>query len=393
MARPSQSGTDATEAVQAVERGEAEIVMVAYFDRLVRSVRVQEEVVSRVEAAGGRVLALDVGQITGASAAKWLSSTMLGAVSEYQRRSVGERSAEAQEDAVDRGVPPWSTVPLGYRKREDARLEPDPSTAATIQEAWARRVQGAPIREIREWLRKGGVDASYDRVQRMFHMRVYLGEINFGKLHNPTAHEPLIDRGTWEAVQRGYVRRGPLSRSDRLLARLGVLRCGGCDGRMVVSKGGDGYEVYRCPNVTSGDCDLRVTIQVEIAEETVVKRVREAIADIRGHASVDEEAREAAEDAGRAQADLEAGIRVFAGVADEPVALERLTELRAKRDAAADRSRHLSSRLSAVTLSGADWDRLSLTAKREIIQAVVASAVVGRGVPGHRTDRIRVELL
>ena len=39
------------QAVEAVEAGEADIVMVAYFDRLVRSLRVQDEVVSRVEAA------------------------------------------------------------------------------------------------------------------------------------------------------------------------------------------------------------------------------------------------------------------------------------------------------------------------------------------------------
>lgn len=40
-------------AVEAVEDGAADIVVASYFDRLVRSLRVQDELVSRVEAAGG----------------------------------------------------------------------------------------------------------------------------------------------------------------------------------------------------------------------------------------------------------------------------------------------------------------------------------------------------
>src|SRR4051794_25943828 len=72
-------------AVEAIEAQAADVLVVAYFDRLVRSLSVQDEVVSRVEAAGGRVLALDFGEVTNSSAAQWLSGTMIGAVSEYYR--------------------------------------------------------------------------------------------------------------------------------------------------------------------------------------------------------------------------------------------------------------------------------------------------------------------
>jgi DNA invertase Pin-like site-specific DNA recombinase len=70
-------------AVEAIEAREADVIVAAYFDRLVRSLRVQDELVSRVERAGGQVLAVDVGRVTNDSAGQWLSSTMLGAVSEY----------------------------------------------------------------------------------------------------------------------------------------------------------------------------------------------------------------------------------------------------------------------------------------------------------------------
>ena len=65
------------EAVERVEAGEADVIVVAYLDRLVRSYRVQAEVVERIKAAGGAVLAVDVGQLTNGSAGRWLSAGML----------------------------------------------------------------------------------------------------------------------------------------------------------------------------------------------------------------------------------------------------------------------------------------------------------------------------
>ena len=60
-------------AVEMVEAGEADVVVVAYFDRLVRSLTVQAEVVERVEQAGGAILAVDVGEVTNGTAGQWLS--------------------------------------------------------------------------------------------------------------------------------------------------------------------------------------------------------------------------------------------------------------------------------------------------------------------------------
>ena len=70
----------------------------------------------------------------------------------------------------------------------------------------------------------------------MLKSRVYLGEVNFGRLANANAHEPLIERDLWNRVQRMVVPRGLQPSSDRLLARLGVLRCGSCGARMGAMK-------------------------------------------------------------------------------------------------------------------------------------------------------------
>jgi len=55
--------------------------------------------------------------------------------------------------------------------------------------------------------------------------RMYLGEIHFGELLNTGAPEPIItDRGLFERVRRRAVSRGRKAKSERRLARLGVLR-------------------------------------------------------------------------------------------------------------------------------------------------------------------------
>jgi DNA invertase Pin-like site-specific DNA recombinase len=57
--------------------------VVAYFDRLVRSLKVQLEVIERVERAGGEIFALDHGKLTNGTAAQRLSTNMLGSVFQY----------------------------------------------------------------------------------------------------------------------------------------------------------------------------------------------------------------------------------------------------------------------------------------------------------------------
>src|SRR5262249_38053377 len=209
----------------------------------------------------------------------------LGAVSEYQRRSIRERSAEGQARAVARGATPWARVPLGYFRRDDGTLEPDPKSAPIARRAFEMRAAGDSIAKIRAMLKSRGVVRSPRGVQVMLASRVYLGEIHFGKLVNLRAHEPIIDRELWTRTQRMFVPRGPQPDSERLLARLGVLRCGSCGARLGTMKLSrqKNYPIYRCPS--QSDCDHHVTISAEIAERVVVDAVRTHLADAEGRAS------------------------------------------------------------------------------------------------------------
>ncbi len=373
-------------AVRAVEAGETEVIAAAYFDRLFRSLAVQAEVVERVERAGGRVLAIDVGNVTNGSAAQWLSGTMLGAVSEYARRTAAERSAEAQRRAVARGVIPWPKVPPGYVRGEDGSLLPDPETAAVVADAFRMRAAGESVNAVRAYLRRNGVERSFHGVTSLLKSRVVLGEIHFGELVNLAAHEPIVSPDLWQAVQRVSVPRGRRANSNRLLARLGVLRCGTCDARMVVGTSNQSqYYIYRCP--PNGECARRSTISAEMVEGIVVKAVRGVLADAEGRASAQSNAREAERQLEQAQANLDAAIRVLADFADESSAVERLRQLREGRDDARERLERLGGASAAVTVTAADWDRLTLDERRALIRATCERVSV---VPGRGPNRVTV---
>lgn len=378
------------QAVAVIEAGRADVVAAAYFDRLFRSLTTQAEVLGRVEAAGGQVLAVDVGQVTNASAGQWLSGTMLGAVSEYQRRSIRERSAEGQARAVARGATPWSRVPIGYTRRDDGTLEPNPETVPIAKRAFEMRASGASHTKIRAMLKSHGVERSHRGVQVMLASRVYLGEIHFGKLVNLHAHDSIIERELWSRVQRMVIPRGRQPSSDRLLARLGVLRCGSCNARlgtMKLPKQKD-YPIYRCPSTS--DCDHHVTISAVIAERIVTDAVRAALADAEGRASVEHNVRDAESAAERAQAELDAAIRAFAAFGDEQAAIDRLGELRQARDDAQANLDQLGGSRAAVAINGStDWDRLSQDERRALIVATVERATVA---PGRGLDRVTVAL-
>jgi hypothetical protein len=375
-----------------VEAGEVEVVVVAYLDRLVRSLSIQAEVVSRVEQVGGAILAVDVGAVTHGSSAQWLSGTLLGAVSEYARRVTAERTADAKRRAVERGVPPFPNVPPGYRRGEGNRLEPHPTEAAVIAEAFRQRSEGATVMQVRDYLREHSVHRTFHGTQSILTSRIYLGELRFGAFINPLSHAAIIDTETWGRVQRMRSPRGRRPKSERLLARLDVLRCATCGSRMVVGstdqelKGGrKRFWFYRCPPI--GDCPHRVTISAQIAESTVVEAVKELLRGVEGSATIGGAADQAQRDFEAAEKELVAAVEAFTGLEDVAATRKRLLELRDMRDQARGRLDELeAAQAPAVTVTADDWDRLTIDEQRALICAVISEAKVSPGRGAGRID-------
>jgi site-specific DNA recombinase len=368
-------------AVEAVEAGQADIIVAAYFDRFFRSLEVQGEVIRRIEAAGGEVLTLDHGKLTNGTPAERLQANVVGAMAQFFREQTAEKSADGQAKAVADGKVMWSRVPLGYR-REGGKLYPDDATVPLVREAFNMRLAGQSYADIRRWLADHGVTRSLRGVQVMLGLRAYIGEVRFGQHINTEAHDPIIDRDVWNAVQRMVIPRGPRPKSERLLARLGVLRCGNCGSplraqRMV--KQGD-YYMYRCH--AEKECERRVTINARDAEAAVVQAVRNALSDAEGRASAAANAEEVRHARDRAQEALDAALRTFAtaGLDSEPAAVERLAELRQQRDEAQEAVDRLGgSETYRLVNAATAWDEMTMHEQRALIRATVSKAVVAPG--------------
>lgn len=396
-------------AVEAVEAGRAEVVVVAYFDRLFRSVLVQQEVVARVEEAGGRLLAIDTGAVSHATAAQWLQATMGAAVAEYVSRMNVERVADAQRKAVEQGRPA-GRVPWGYLPHEPhRRATPNPERAPLVRRVFEMAADGASVNERREFLRAHGHDLTYSAVQGMTRNRFYLGELHFGRFHNPDAHEAIVDESLFRRANRAPRASGRRPPSDRLLARLGVLRCSSCDSRMVVARGGvaprRSYEpgfglhvhrgreplaTYRCP--PNNDCDRHVSIAAYVAEAAVVEAVLAALRGVQARAG------RASDGAGArtleaAQARLDRARRVAELADDEVEAAARIRELRDERDAARarlDEERGAGELALAGPQAFVDAGRET---RRRVIAEVVEAAYVEPSRPGGRPEeRVKVKL-
>ena len=380
-------------AIEMVEAGQAEHIVVAYFDRLVRSLKVQLEVIERVEKASGEIFALDHGKLTNGTAATRLSTNMLAAVFQYFAEITGEKVTAAQARAVARGVYPHPKIPIGYVRGEDGVLVVDPATARIVVEAFQRRDRGATVPELQAYLAEHGITRSIGGVCSLLSSRMYLGEIHFGELHNVTAHAPIIrDRALFERVQRRTVSRGRQPKSERLLARLGVLRCGTCGSKMVINTYSGNY---RCGNTSSAGCDRRAAIKADRVEAMVMEAVRAYVADARGRASAEQRIRQADEAIERSQANLDAAIRAFTGLEGEAAAAERLAELRAARDAALDARASLGTGGERRIVSPDDTDRLPVTERlpewRGLITDTIASVTV-RPAESRLWDPTRIKI-
>ncbi len=380
-------------AVGLIEAHKADVVVAAYFDRFFRGLSVQAEVVERVERAGGSILAVDVGQLTNGSAGQWLSGTMLGAVAEYHRRATAERTREAKERAVARGVAPFPNLPFWLGRRDDAAIEHDPAGALIARDAIELRLSGATIMGVRAFLAERGVELSFNGVRTFLTSRLLLGELHFGAQSNLDAFPELIDAATYNRLQHLSVPRGRRPKSERLLARLGVLRCATCGSRMVVgfrtTRAGKRYEHYRCPPV--GDCPQRVTVAADMVEQAVERETRRLLAGMKGKASARTGAREAARAAERAQAELDSATRTLigAGLENEAAAIERLQELREARDAAAEKAEELDTFYASLVIDAdRDWDLMNLDERRALLKAVLSSVTVA---PGRGLERLTFE--
>jgi len=317
------------DAITAVERGDADAILFAYRDRVDRDIIEGAKAIKRMDAADALLLA-DGKVLTHRTAAQWRDASMASLMGKAYKLELGERSVNGVVERIEQDqIVPFRPGP-GFLRHDDGSVEPDQQLLDVIRETWAMRMSGATIRQCREYLHENGIVRSYRSVQLMFKSPLYVGEVHKtvpdedGRKHERVFRvcDPIIERHVYDAVQAMRVPSGRTAKSDLLLARLNVLRCANCKGRMVGGgqtfaytsrKSGETstsrYAFYRCGAV-DGDCDARCSISAAALDEHVIEHVCELYADqVAGRASHEQRAREAAERAERAVKQLSAAKR------------------------------------------------------------------------------------
>jgi site-specific DNA recombinase len=202
---------------------------------------------------------------------------------DWEDRPGEERRRERARDAMRRkalraqvlGRPPYGYVV------EDRTLVPHPRESQVVARIFDEYVhEGEGLRRIAGALNRDGIKTRLGRPWSPGSVRTVLRNPTYTGLYRrlgvavPAAHEALVDRGTFQVVQRRMLAkrtsRVQQERHTYLLA--GLLRCGLCGSPMIGDRRAteDGVQqTYRCESaVNQGRCRAK-SRRAEIIEETL----------------------------------------------------------------------------------------------------------------------------
>lgn len=390
-----ESGGDAdrpgfVRALERVESGETEGIVVSKLDRFARSVLDARKALQRIDEAGGVFISAEDGFDSSTPMGRF-AQTMLFAMAELELERVREGWTSARAVAARRGVH-MAKAPTGYDRGDDGRLKPNADGPA-IAEAFRLRGQGANLSEVALLLderrvRPAARKASQGRwssssARALLANRVYLGEIRSGDVVNAQAHEPLVTLAEFEAAKkaRGH---GVVRSADTTALLAGILRCESCRHALKAKTiSGSDAKVYRCARVHStGTCPAPATISSRVIEPYVERLLLDESA---GRSYRPEQLTGEIEQAERAVDEARAELHAFA--ADEEILkvgreayLAGLEARQARLDDAEQRRGGLYAEDAQALPSGVQmrelWPTLTTADKRLLLGSVFDAIVV-----------------
>jgi len=134
-------------ALAELEAGRADALLVVKLDRLTRSTRDLGELLDRAAAEGWALLSVAESLDTSTAAGRLVVS-VLGAVAQWEREAVGERTAAAMAGMKARGLYTGGAAPYGYRVDADGRLVADDAELAVQRAAVELRAAGLSLRAV-----------------------------------------------------------------------------------------------------------------------------------------------------------------------------------------------------------------------------------------------------
>lgn len=278
-------------AVQMIEGGEADALVVWKISRVARNRLDWNVAVDRVESVGG-VLESATEPLDSATSTGRFTRGMLAEMAAFESERIGEQWKEAQARRLRLGLPHTPTARFGYRYDRATGYAPDPDTAPVLVEMYRSYVAGTGTMPLVRSLNArlvptlGGGPWTISTLLRVLDAGFGAGLLRVRGQHVRGAHEPVIDDRTWQAYRDRRVAQRLLPARVRNPRHVltGMLRCGECGGAMSAyskpARDGAPQILFRC-TVWQASRSCRGTwIAAHRAEAAVLEWLRRLTSDL-----------------------------------------------------------------------------------------------------------------
>ena len=249
------------EMLQDMKEGKINYIVAYKLDRITRSVRDLEELISVLEQYNCFLLC-DRDDVNTSTANGRFFVRMLTVLSQLEIEIVSERTKFGLNGAIKSGHIPWQR-PFGYTKSEDKKMIVDNATRPYVEKIFDMYLEGKSFQQIANYFKENNIYPKkkwHDTtIQKIIDNKIYMGDYEqykrIGKQENlePIVYmnvvEPIISRAKCEECQKQKERNQRTYTRDRIYTFFQRLKCHSCS-RIMKCKGSGGtkrkYMYYTC---------------------------------------------------------------------------------------------------------------------------------------------------
>ena len=249
------------EMLKDMKEGKINYIVAYKLDRITRSVRDLEELISVLEQYNCFLLC-DRDDVNTSTANGRFFVRMLTVLSQLEIEIVSERTKFGLNGAIKSGHIPGQR-PFGYKSAEDKRMVIDNSTRPYVEKIFDMYLEGKSFQQIANYFKENNIYPKKNwkdtTIQKIIDNKIYMGDYEqykrIGKQENlePIVYmnvvEPIISRAKWDECQRQKERNQRTYTRDRVYTFFQRLKCPNCC-RIMKCKGSGGtkrkYMYYTC---------------------------------------------------------------------------------------------------------------------------------------------------
>ena len=249
------------EMLKDMKEGKLNYIVAYKLDRITRSVRDLEELISVLEQYNCFLLC-DRDDVNTSTANGRFFVRMLTVLSQLEIEIVSERTKFGLNGAIKSGHIPGQR-PFGYKSADDKRMVIDNATRPYVEKIFDMYLEGKSFQQIANYFKENNIYPKKNwkdtTIQKIIDNKIYMGDYEqykrIGKQENlePIVYmnvvEPIISRAKWEECQRQKERNQRTYTRDRVYTFFQRLKCPNCS-RIMKCKGSGGtkrkYMYYTC---------------------------------------------------------------------------------------------------------------------------------------------------